>query len=514
MEKENINLLDFPWIPLAARSKPVSLLELWENTTPALLAGNAVEKIVLLRFLLCLAHAANPIRNGMEWKLLTTEDMASRVRHYLLGHRDCFYLYGKRPFLQVPELAKINDSAPLSLGSLQVNVAEGNKVVLTQWNHYRPPSEAEKILLLLRSACFACGGKKFRKDLVLSHGVEKRSGRMGTLLGFKGYLHTYMWGDTLLDTIRLNLLTEEDVMSWRAFKGMGRPFWEEMPKGENDARAQEYRKSYQGQLFPLDKFLLLQGEGILATDGIAYPSHKEENDLLIDPALTIREEKKERRTLWTDTTNRPWRSLPSILAFLHADKDQNSPPYFASYGLPRVRENTNGNAQACLWVGGVSVSSNSGEQYLSGRNDYVESMISLPIANLNSSGYDTFKKFMEEVESQAQTVYSCVRGYFGEFKDDRGPEFAATAKSSFLEKMETRLERIVALAFDSPAPPDEAKEQNEKSLWKEFRNQVYDSFCPHSTPRQLTAWVEHNPRYPQKQRNELQKERKQKKEKK
>ncbi len=46
-----------------------------------------------------------------------------------------------------------------SCGSLLVNVASGNKVVLTGWNHDNLLTDAEKARLILRSAGYACGGK-------------------------------------------------------------------------------------------------------------------------------------------------------------------------------------------------------------------------------------------------------------------------------------------------------------------------------------------------------------------
>ena len=165
------NLCDDPWIPIAGSPKRLSLMEAFSERSPGRLAGNAVDKIVILRFLLALVHASNRIPDNNAWLALTPEIMAENVRAYLASHRECFDLYGERPFLQFPKLAEIGGQASPA-GALMVNVSAGNKVVLSGWNQAQPLSEAEKAILLLRSSCFACGGKKFDKDLRLSPGVE------------------------------------------------------------------------------------------------------------------------------------------------------------------------------------------------------------------------------------------------------------------------------------------------------------------------------------------------------
>ena len=71
-----------------------------------------------------------------------------------------------------------------SCGSLLVNVASGNKVVLTGWNHDNLLTDAEKARLILRSAGYACGGKKYDELLALSSGYKKgKTGKCGTLPG-------------------------------------------------------------------------------------------------------------------------------------------------------------------------------------------------------------------------------------------------------------------------------------------------------------------------------------------
>ncbi|MBQ7206503.1 MAG: type I-E CRISPR-associated protein Cse1/CasA [Lentisphaeria bacterium] len=478
------NLCSDPWIPIAGSQERKSLIEFFTEP-PSRLSGNAVDKIVILRFLLAIVHAANHIPDAESWRALTPETMAGNARAYLERHRDCFDLYGERPFLQFPQLAKLGGTAA-SPGSLMVYIAEGNKVMLSDWNRYRGLSEAEKAILLLRSACFACGGKKFDKDLCLSPGVVKGTGTSGTLLGFMGYLHAYMLGEDLWETLYLNLLSETDLREINAWPdGVGVPFWEAMPSGEADDRADEYRRSYQGQLFPLDKFLLLTDEGVIKTSGISYPNHK---NGLVDPALTITSDGKNTRAEWAKTDTRPWRELTALLAFLQSNS--RIQPYFLSMGMTKLRMLR---VKSCtVWVGGVSVSSNSGEQYLSGMNDYVESEFAFPVECMTEESYQTFCKFMEEVENYAKRLYNCVVGYYKEMGGKENTKSQGErAKSLFWERMEPHAQEIVDLAFaDSPDP---AAIKRARADWFKRLLQIYEECCPRDTPRQLEAWVECHP---------------------
>jgi len=481
------NLCDDPWIPIAGSPKRLSLMEAFSERSPGRLAGNAVDKIVILRFLLALVHASNRIPDDDAWLALTPEIMAGNVRAYLASHRECFDLYGERPFLQFPKLAEIGGQASPT-GSLMVNVSAGNKVVLSGWNQAQPLSEAEKVILLLRSSCFACGGKKFDKDLHLSPGIVKgATGSAGTLLGFMGFLHAYMLGGTLWETLRQNLLTEKDVRDINVWpEGVGTPFWEDMPSGEADERAQRYKRSYQGQLFPLDKFMLLREDGIIKTSGIDYPGHKEG---LTDPALTITSDGKNSRAAWAKAEERPWRQLPALLSFLQSsDRGQ---PYFLSMGMSKIRLL---HAETCaVWVGGVSVSSNSGEQYLSGMNDYMESEFPFATAYMVEESYQTFTGLMKGLDELAKRLYGCVSAYYTKVPGkDNAANQAARAKAVFWERMEPHAQEILELAFSEE---NEEKVRQAQLKWFALVCGIYDECCPRDTPRQLTAWVEANPSF-------------------
>lgn len=481
-----MNLTKDSWIPVQGQGR-ISLLELFSDNKKKYkrLHGNSVEKIVIFRLLLSLVHAAVSIKNTEEWLSMTTEKISIHVVNYLQEHSSQFELYGDNPFLQFPSLAK-GSPKKLEIGSTQYHVATGNSVLISDKNREPELSDAEKVICLLQASCYGCGGKKYDKTILLSSGHNKMaSGRCGTLLGFIGYLHTLLLGEDIIDSLRLNLLTEEDIGKMGTYPlGTGHPFWENMPKGEICERAQEYTKTYQGQLFPLDKFLLIQNDQIIMTEGIIYPSLKEG---LIDPGLTlIKDKKQESRALWARSEKKPWRELNAILAFLNEDTPE---PRFISLGLEKIsREKPR---KLTIWLGGLEVSSNSGEQKVKGNNDYVESEFTFQTDSMNGEAQGHFSNLMKELDDYSKRLYASVRQYFTQLNDQKADEQAKQATQEFWTVAERSAGKIIDAAF---SPDDRTEECSElKKKWKELAISLYDKNCPRFSPREILAWAKCRP---------------------
>ena len=102
---KTFNLVDQPWIPVAGEHNLRSLMEIFTGPAPKRLSGNAVDKIVMFRFLLSIVHASSPIPDAAAWEVLTPEKIAEDARNYLSANRQLFDLYDpERPFLQFPRL--------------------------------------------------------------------------------------------------------------------------------------------------------------------------------------------------------------------------------------------------------------------------------------------------------------------------------------------------------------------------------------------------------------------------
>jgi len=478
----SFNLCDEPWIPIAGEPERKSLTQIFSERSLHRLSGNAVDKIVIFRFLLSVVHASTQVPDETAWQTLTTGQIAENALHYLEEHHDDFDLYGEKPFLQFPQLAEAGGKVT-SLGSMQVSVADGNKTILSGWNCFTPPSDADKAILLLRSSCYGCGGKKYDKSVVLTPGMEKgATGSGGTLLGFNGLLHVYLLGSTLLETLYLNLLPDSEMADIR-FSAKGVPFWENMPTGEEDDRAKEYRSSYFGQLFPIDKFLLLKDDGMIKTSGIPYFTGPEE---MKDPALTVVQKGKDLRFVNAKTDKRPWRELEAMLAFL--ENSERRQPFFLSLGAKRLRHSAI--EKITVWTGGMTVNANSGEQYLSGKCDYVESEFSFPADCMIPESLNRWRKIMETLEKNAKQLYASIASYYKEMNSEDGKGQGESGTVAFWEQLEPRAQEFLELAFSDAS--EENIQEKLKSCFAVLCD-IFNELCPRETPRQMAAWVNCNP---------------------
>lgn len=483
--RKTFNLVDEPWIPVAGEKELRSLWTIFSNPPPRGLSGNPVEKIVLFRFLLSIAHASVKIPDVVTWKQLTPQQLATSICKYLEIHHNLFDLYDtEKPFLQFPQLAlkgKIEDCS-----TLRAEVATGNRSVLTAWSQAKNYTSVENAIMLLCTCGYARGGKKYDSSIVLTKGYDKgKTGKAGTLLGSYGYLHAYVRGENLWHSLLLNMLTEEEINDLKLYpSGMGQPCWENMPTGEEDGRAKEYRNSYFGRLFPLDKFLLFKDDGVIKTDGIPYIDSKEK---VMEPAITVFQDGKNIKTIWAKTDKRPWRQLTALLGFLG---DHSNYPYTVSLCMKKIRNNPP--EKISIWLGGAEVSSNSGEQYFSGKNDYIESEFLFPVREFGKQPFIKFKEMMQKTDEIAKILYASVTYYHKLMNNDFGANHATNSTTLYWERMEKRAQVIIDIAFANEYSEEEA--DKEIKLWYNFVYQIYDELCPNNTARQMDAYVQANPR--------------------
>lgn len=491
------NLVEQPWIPVAGYGE-VSLRDIFTHPEYSRLGGTPVEKIVLLRLLLCIAHACCNVKTTEEWIDLTPEMLAKMALAYLEKWKSRFDLFDEEyPFLQFPQLKK--NCSVSSLGALALPVANGNKTVFSQWTINDNFTLPEKARLILCGSGYGMGGGKY--DLFAKidpDGPEKRkkptgkaSAPQGTLTGYArtgyaGYLHTFMLGETILKTVCLNMLTEEELQNFPLSKEdlLGRPFWELMPTDENGTSAEKYRSSYQGILFPLDKFFCLDGENLRMTQGITYPTHKNGQ---WDPGIMLFSVKNDMKALWCNVEKKPWRQLSSLLKFFEL-KAKDSMPVFVAKGHSKLNSMVNDVQSFGIWTGGVSVSSNFGEQYVTGKCDYLNSEFLIPMAWKNLDSWQEYKRYMEMVNDFSKTLYGAVSNYHKSLMED-GNNLASSASQLFWEKMEPLAQSIIDLSEET----NKVKIHDSVELWKRIAMSCFDWFCPHVTPRQIQAYAQNKP---------------------
>lgn len=478
MATNSFNLIDEKWITTVDKG-PVSLRDIFSDSTIKQLGGSTIEKLSIFKLLLSIAQAAYTPVDDDDWCSFSLEEMSSKICSYLDKHYNKFFLYSDdNPFLQFPVLSSKTELKPFSI--VQPHVASGNTTVRTQseCSYEVDVSESARILISLMS--FAFGGKQVDNTFSLTEGYcKKKSGRVGVGLSYLGYLHSYFLGNNLIETIKLNLLTNEDVISLNIFpSGIGTPLWEKMPEGEDDDIAKAYKQSLLGRLVGLGRFCLLEKNGLFLTEGFNCLDHQ---DGVCDPAVTI--DKSKLKAVWCDPDKAPWRSLPAILSFISVSQPsvicqqlQLCMKRVCQYPYP-----------VAIWSLGQKVSSISGEFRVLGRDDSVDSVIWMDRGDIFSEAwYEVYASEIESLEQLSKMLCDAITGYLIELKKPKKTkEEASKYIHLFWESIEPFAQKI------SDSCDDLEKRKVCRQRFAQIAKSVYDKACPCYTAKQLKAWSKH-----------------------
>ena len=486
MTTENrFNLIDDPWIPIVDVGR-VSLKDIFSHTHYRALGGNPVQKIALTKLLLAIAQAASTPKDDDDWAKLGANGLASHCLAYLDKWHERFWLYGEQPFLQMPA---ISPAKVQNFGAVFAEVATGNTTILTQTQIEKALSDADSALLIVVLMGFGLGGKKTDNSVVLSKAYSGKAndkgkpstGKPGASIGFMGFLHNFLVGQSLLVSLWLNVLTTEQLSQIRIYSsGLGTAPWELMPEGEDCDTANSLQTSLMGRLIPLSRFCLLTDTGLHYSEGIAHQGYKENN---VDPSVSVDYSGKDPKVIWVDPERRPWRFLTALLSFLGQSSSTGFDCYHLRFGLKRARSQVN---ELGIWSGGLRVSSNAGEQYVSGSDDIVESLITLPQSVLGTFWFANLQLEMTDLDQLAKAVYSATLNYFkSQNMESKGQ--AGLASNLFWQLCERKFQDLVNVCDDT----DQA--QSLRKNFAGFANQAYDTFCAKDTARQLDAWAKNRP---------------------
>ncbi|CAD6881166.1 CRISPR-associated protein, Cse1 family [Methylomonas albis] len=486
MRTENrFNLIDEPWLPVVDVGL-VSLRQIFSQPEYRALGGNPIQKIAVTKLLLAIVQAATTPADDEAWAELGPAGMAEKCLVYLEKWHDRFDLYGERPFLQMPGVCK---AAIQSAGAVLPEVATGNTTVLTQIHIEKTLSAADNALLLIVLMGFGLGGKKTDNSVVLSAGYSGKAndkgkpatGKPGPALGFSGFLHSFLVGASLTETLWLNLLTTEQIAGLRVFTtGLGQAPWEQMPTGEACAIAAQLQNSLMGRLLPMSRFCLLAESGLHYSEGIAHPGYKEG---MVDPSVSVDYSGKDAKAVWVDPEKRPWRFLTAMLSFLGVNRTVGYDCQLLRGGLQRARRH----AEALgIWSGGLRVSSNAGEQFVSGADDFVESVLTLPMEILGEKWFEILQREMAELDQLAKIVYSATLNYYKTLGME-GKQQAGQASNLYWQLCERQFQKLVD-GCDDPAQIKILRRR-----FADFVRQSYQHHCPNDTARQLEAWAKNQP---------------------
>lgn len=487
--ENRFNLIDESWIPVADVGR-VSLSQLFSNPEYRALGGNPIQKIALMKLLLAIAQAACTPKNEEEWRLLEAKGLAEKCLGYLEGRHDKFYLYGDMPFLQMPAVSKANVQP---FGAVLPEISTGNTTVLSQVQVERSLDDSDKALLLIVQMGFALGGKKTDNSVVLTSGYQGKSndkgkpatGKPGPSVAHMGLLHSFLLGESLWQSLWLNLSTVQQIVDSNMFlAGCGKAPWDEMPVGENCAVAQRLKQSLMGRLVPMSRFCLLSDSGLHYSQGLSHPGYK---DGVTDPTTAIDYSGKEPKALWVNTEKRPWRELTALLSMFSQQKTGGFQSWQINASLARAVDVS---PSFAVWSGGLRVSSNAGEQYVSGNDDFVESQVWLQSRIVDEIWFAQLQSEMAALDVIAKSLYGCVMAYFKEQLVD-GSKFAAQATHCFWQLCERDFQTLV-----DHCDTHEASKKYRRRLRLKFADyvqQTYDHFCSHDTARQLDAWAKCRP---------------------
>jgi CRISPR system Cascade subunit CasA len=484
MTAENrFNLIDEPWIPIIDKGL-VSLRQIFAHPGCRALGGNPVQKIALTKLLLAIAQAAGTPEDNEGWAALGADGLAQKCLEYLDRWHDRFYLYGEKPFLQMPA---IKSAAVQNFGAVLAEVSTGNTTVLTQSQVEKKLTDADKAMLIVQLMGFGLGGKA-DNSIVLSPGYQGKFNNKGNVsvglpgasIGKIGYLHNFFLGKSLQGTVWLNLFTRQQLADLKIYsQGLGVAPWEQMPAGENCLIAASLKSSFMGQLIPLSQFCLLVEDGLHYSEGIAHPGYKEG---MVDPSVSV--SAKDQKVIWVDPEKHPWRLLTALLSFFSQAGNNGFDCYQLRLNMGRAIRQI---PTIGIWSGGLRVSGGgTNKQYISGSDDFVESVIQLRSDLLGELWFTNLQLEMDELDKLSKTVYGATFNYF-KSQNMENKEQAAQASNLFWQLCERQFQGLLEVCND----PEQTRAM--RHIFARFVHKAYNSYCPSDTARQLDAWAKSRP---------------------
>lgn len=485
------NLIDEAWLP-TIEGKQLSLADVFSSKGGEGVGGNPMQKIALTKLLLAIAQAACPLKDDDDWKRLDLQTLGQTCRAYLQKHHAAFWLYGERPFLQMPAIAK---AIKKSCGVYLPDISTGNTTILQDMQKEVALELPEQALLVVVLSGYCLAGKQGDNSIVLSPGYTGKlndkgnigAGRAGAWVGGKGYLHHFLQGQSILETIKLNLLTQRDLPRVPLAGGLGTPPWERMPAGEDCETARALRSSLMGCLVPLSKFVLLGEGGIKCTDGIKYPGYLENYSnpsVALKPANSSAKAAKA-EVLWVETEKLPWRTLPALLSFANKTDGLDCAGIYLC--LPRAREE--GGERLGIWAGGLAVTNESSEQKALSQDDFVDSLQFLPGKCLGELWFSALQQAMGRLEALAESLGKAAVAYYKEMHKEQ-----ENKKNPFAENFANRVNAVFWEYCNYKAQElfdycdDDAQMDKLEKTFLQYARQAFAQACPKDTVRQLTAW--------------------------
>lgn len=469
------NLIDEPWIPVIGAGL-VSLRDVFLREDILELGGNPAQKISVFKLLISIAQAAWTPATEDEWSDMDAKRMAELSLQYLEKWHDSFWLYGEKPFLQMPQ---VKGAKKIDINQLSPETASNNRVIISNCQINRTFTSAEIALLLITDQGFGLGGKKGDSKIILSKGYEKKTDSPGPHLGMNGYMHSFVMADSLIESVFLNIISKEKLSLPLKF---GRPTWEQMPSGEDCDISREMKESLQGHLVPLGRFCFLIENEVHYTGGIVY----KHSPICFDISLSEEKVKEDVYKLSVvDPSKVVWKNLTALLTFINSSSSKGGQCLSIKIGLERALAKF---SAFKIWSGGLKVTFNSGEQYVTGLDDYVESCLTVDPGVVGEIWFQEFIKITQDLKKYSDVLVKSIEKYFSTLVKDCKNNKAfingkiAAAKQYYWQLTQNKVQQFISEPLKL------------QMHLKQCVFEVYDLSCPNSSAKELASWVKNKPK--------------------
>ncbi len=472
-----MNLTSHPWIPvIRADQSPdrVSLNALFaqaEDITDLNL--DPPSRIAVMRFLICICQAAlDGPEDEAHWARCKAK-IPGEALAYLKENANAFYLdEGDHPFLQIPGITfeKGKEAkAVKSIEAIDFRSPHGgsNTPLFQRLNH------TEMGTHLLTVMNFSTGGKV---------GQAKWGKIQSNDPTFAGpcikALHTFILGETLLDTLHWNLLCKTGSpcgVDQLPNGKWGRPVWETMPASPKDEAAWDNAfTTYLGRLVPLTRLVSLTAAPGRCIFGPLPKAFKMGHlPMFREPSTTVVLSKKQEPFYFSVNSSRHvWRDLESVLALDRKDTSASG-----AVVLNRLAGQVQENQTVTLWTGGLETGATAAKL-----SDMVEWNITLPLELLQEDNLAVYTQGMELAQTGEFTLKKGVKTWADDQKLGTSPW--PRAQALYWDLLNAQWPRLLEAVEDELPLAQTWYPPVRKAM-----EAAYTQSCSHDSARQLRAFA-------------------------
>jgi len=511
-----MNVAFDPWIPVVTPSGERQLASLSavlaEGEKFADLAVRPHERVSLMRFFLCVAHAALDGPKDYAGWLEVPNRLPEAAAKYLNEWKDCLELFHKeRPWLQVATLNPIvvnksNDDGQgqdwSTLNRLCFTRASGiNTTLFDHPSNGGPPTQyspGEIVLNLLTFQNFFVAGGKASSRMWGTLEMKNPPNPRGGPCSGKSILFTFLRGKNLLESIYLNLSTYGDLkLIYGGSSGwLGRPIWEIPIASPSDNEAiVNATRTHMGRLVPQTRILRIHEDckRVLFGAGFLYPKFQDEHNTFTPDlfATVILNTKRERELLSAKPNSSIWRELHSLTVRSKAASGSSRGP-LCFLNVPTT--------SSCDITADAMITN---PRQAAEIVDFLESVFHIPAQLLTLGGNIAYESEVKLAELFASRLNWAIEVYRGEIdggwegrlkgagtsKWELKAKLSTTANTHYWTTVEKNLSllmaHIEALGTDGALPTRDAWR---KMLFSTACD-AYRIACGQDTPRQIRSFA-------------------------